>query len=49
MFRAFGAVIVLWYLSTIFSQSFRSLDDALSASFETLEATAIMSRENLIE
>lgn len=47
MFRAFGTVIVLWYLSTLFVQSFNSFDDALSASFETLEAAAVVSREHL--
>lgn len=47
MFRAFGTVIVLWYLSTLFVNSFSALDAALSASFKTLEATAIVSREHI--
>lgn len=47
MFRAFGFVIVLWYLSLLFSQTFQSADSALSESFKTLEASAIKGQEQL--
>ncbi len=46
MFRAFGFVIVLWYLSTLFAQTFKSADSALSASFGTLEASAIAGQKH---
>jgi hypothetical protein len=39
MFRAIGFIIVIWYLSTLFTQSFTSADRAISASFNALEAT----------
>lgn len=39
MFRAIGAVIVLYYLSTLFSQSFIAADAAMSASFYALESS----------
>lgn len=46
MFRAIGFVIVLWYLSTLFAQTFKSADSALSASFQTLEASAIAGQKH---
>jgi hypothetical protein len=45
MFRAIGVVIVLWYLSSIFSQTFHALDEALTASLSALEAAAIASKD----
>lgn len=47
MFRALGVVMVLWYLSAQFTQTFRALDNALSASLETLEATAVASQKKV--
>ncbi len=47
MFRALGVVIILWYVSRLFAQSFSALDGAMTATFETLEATAIASREHI--
>lgn len=44
-----GTVLILWYLSTLFSTSFQSLDGAMSASFETLEAVAITSRAHFVK
>lgn len=41
MFRAIGTVIVLWYVSSLFSASFESADRAISATFNALEATAL--------
>ncbi len=47
MFRAIGFVIMLWYVSQLFSQSIVALDNAGKATFETIEAAAIVSRSNL--
>lgn len=47
MFRAIGFVIVLWYISQLFSQSISALDNAGKATFEALEAAAIVSRHSL--
>jgi hypothetical protein len=47
MFRAIGVVIILWYVSHLFTQSFLSLDSALSESFETLEVAAVASRKHI--
>jgi hypothetical protein len=47
MFKAIGTVIVLWYLSQLFTQSFSSADKAISASFHTLEATALVSQKKI--
>lgn len=45
MFRALGVVLILWYLSHAFTQSFLAFDSALSATFRTLEAAALASQE----
>lgn len=47
MFRAVGVVLILWYLSSLFSQSFSALDRTLTASLSALEATAIVSKERI--
>jgi len=47
MFRAIGVIMILWYLSHLFGNSFQSLDKALTATFETLEATLVASREGI--
>jgi hypothetical protein len=47
MFRAIGTVIVLYYLSTLFAQSFHAADKAISASFHALEATAVVSQKQI--
>ncbi len=46
MFRALGVVIILWYISHLFTQSFVALDYAGEATFQTLEAVVIASRQN---
>lgn len=46
MFRALGIVIILWYVSHLFTQSFVALDYAGKATFQALEAAAVASREN---
>ncbi|QQR65248.1 hypothetical protein IPH92_01555 [Candidatus Kaiserbacteria bacterium] len=48
MFRAIGFVIILWYISSLFSQTFSSADSALSASFGLLEATATASQQRFV-
>lgn len=47
MFRAIGVVLILWYLSHQFSQSYHALDRALTATLETVEVAAETSREHL--
>lgn len=37
----------MWYLSTLFSQTFSSADSALSASFKAIEAAAIQSQNQM--
>jgi hypothetical protein len=46
MFRAIGVVIVLWYVSHLFAQSFVAADQAAKATFEAFEAAAVASRQN---
>lgn len=46
MFRAIGVVIVLWYVSHVFVQSFYAADVAGKATFEALEAAAVSTRKN---
>lgn len=49
MFRAIGVVIILWYLSSLFTHTFRSADSAFSATFKALEAAAKKSEHNFIK
>ncbi len=49
MFRSIGLVIVLWYISSLFSQTFSAMDNAFTASFNTLEAVAISSQKELVK
>ncbi len=46
MFRAIGVVIVLWYVSSLFANSFAAADRAFSATFRTLEIAAISSEKH---
>ena len=46
MLRAIGVVIILWYVSHIFTQSFSAADDAGKATFKALEAAAVASQKN---
>lgn len=39
--------MVLWFLSHLFMQSFNAADEALTATFNALEAAAIVSEETL--
>lgn len=45
MFRAIGVLLILWYLSSLFSQSFLALDSALTASFQAVESAAVQSQK----
>ena len=40
MFRAIGAILLIWFLSHHFSSSFDAFDGALTATFEAIEMAA---------
>lgn len=44
MFKAIGVVLILWYLSSVFTQTFSALDDTMTASLQMVEAAALHSR-----
>ncbi len=46
MFRAIGVILILWYLSHTFTQSFLAFDRAVTTAFETFEAVAVASRDD---
>lgn len=46
MLRAIGLIIVLWYTSILFSESFSALDAAGKATFEAIEAAAEASKSS---
>ncbi|MCD5381720.1 MAG: hypothetical protein LR017_00205 [Candidatus Pacebacteria bacterium] len=47
MFRAIGLILLLWYLSGQFQDSFVALDKAATASFNTIEAAATLSQQHM--
>lgn len=47
MFRALGVILIVWYLSTLFTASFISLDRAATATFDAVEAAALHAKETL--
>lgn len=47
MFRAIGVVIVLWYMATLFSGTFKAADEAGVATFHTIESAARASEARL--
>jgi len=49
MFKSIGVVIVLMYLSSLFSQTFSAVDDALTASFKALETVAVSSQKQFVK
>jgi hypothetical protein len=49
MFRALGVVIILWYVSSLFTNSFSAADRAFSATFHTLELAAIKLEKQFME
>lgn len=49
MFRAIGLVIILWYVSSLFSQTFVALDRTATATLGAIEAAAIVSQKQFVE
>jgi len=49
MFRAIGVVIILWYLSSLFSQTFLALDRTATATLSALEAAAVASEKQFAQ
>ena len=49
MFRSIGVVIVLWYVSTLFAQTFIAMDSAFTATFHSLEAVAVSSQKTFVK
>ena len=47
MFQAIGTVIIIWYLSHLFTESFSAFDYAGKAVFEAVETAAIVSQDKL--
>lgn len=39
MFRAFGMILLIWFLSGLFSETFEAANGAFTATFEAVEAT----------
>lgn len=47
MFRAIGILIILWGLSLHFGSSIRAFDRAATATFETVEVAALVSKSQM--
>lgn len=47
MFRAIGVILVLWYLSQLFSHSFNQLDTTTTALLHLAERTAVTAEERV--
>lgn len=47
MFRAIGFLIILWGVSLYFGSSIRALDQAATATFETVEVAAVVYRSQM--
>jgi len=47
MFKAIGLVLLIWYLSTVFSSSFSAFDGSMTATFNTVESAAIVSQTQI--
>lgn len=45
MFRAIGVVILLWYISSLFGQTFSAMDTAGKEVFTAVEMAAVQSQE----
>jgi hypothetical protein len=46
MLRAIGLILILWYLSVLFTESFRAFDEATSATFNAIESAATVAERN---
>jgi len=49
MFKAIGTILVLYAITQMMSTSFHAFENALSATFETVEVAAEVSKAQLIE
>ena len=49
MFRALGIIMIIWYLSSLFTSSFSALDKTLTASLGALEAASVASQKEFIK
>ena len=49
MFKSIGTILVLYAITQMMSQTFASFENAATASFEALEAAAVISKQQLEE
>lgn len=47
MFRAIGFVIILYFVSILLSDSFHAFDGAATATFQAIEAAAVVSKTEI--
>jgi hypothetical protein len=47
MIKYLGAIFMIWFLSTLFVQSFRAADRAATATLGALEAAAVASQKRI--
>ena len=48
MFKSIGFVIVLWAITVLMSDAFRSFENAVTAMFNTVEVAAVIAKLELI-
>lgn len=49
MMRALGFIIVLYAISNMMSEPFQAFEDALAATFQTVEVAAVVSQEQMVD
>ena len=49
MFKAIGVVIVIYAISQMMSSTFTAFNNALTATFETIEVAADVSKAQIVE
>lgn len=49
MFKAIGFLIVLWGLSSFFTNAFEAFEDAATESFRTVEVLAKVAQVQIVE
>ncbi len=47
MFKAIGTVIVLYAITQMMSSTFLAFENALTATFQTIEAAALLSQQQI--
>lgn len=47
MFRAFGLIILIWFLTRLFNEASVAFEDATVASFQFVETAAVVSTTEL--